>query len=84
MPRADHKEGCQCAVCKRMAAKVPVAIPQAPEVKGVAVGTLEVGSRFEYQAQTYIKYGTDKKGIVAAEGVAGVIRLNENILVLKA
>ena len=84
MGRVGHKEGCQCGICKRMAAKVKVAIPQVPEGKGVAVGTLEVGSRFEYQAQTYIKYGTDKKGIVAAEGVAGVIRLNENILVLKA
>ena len=84
MPRAGHKEGCQCAVCKVMRAKELREVPQAPIVTGVPLGILEVGSKFEYQAQTYIKYGTDKKGIVAAEGVAGVIRLNENTLVLKA
>ena len=81
MPRAGHKEGCQCAVCKVVDAKaLREEIPQAP-AELVPLKTLGVGSKFKYQAQTYIKYGTDKKGIVAAEGVAGVIRLNENTLV---
>jgi len=94
MPRADHKEGCQCAVCKRMAAKVPVAIPQAPEAKGVAVGTLFVGRQFKYQpnrsilnapVHTYIKYGTDK-GIVTVEDVASgdILKLPESTLVSRA
>jgi len=76
-----------------MDAKVEV-IPQAPEAKGVAVGTLGVGSKFKYQPNrsvlnapihTYIKYGT-VEGMVAAEEIASgdIIKLPENTLVLKA
>ena len=94
MPRANHKEGCQCAVCKRMAAKVQIAIPQAPEDKRVAVGTLIVGSKFKYQpnrsilnapVHTYIRYGTDEGMVTAEEVTSGdILKLPENTLVLKA
>ena len=98
MPRANHKDGCQCAVCKRMAAKVEPK-PVAPEDKRVAVGTLIVGSKFKYQPNrsmalnaplfTYIVHRTVKgmvtAGMVAIDGAGAgnVIELSENTLVLK-
>ncbi len=95
MGRVGHKDDCQCGICKRMRTKVEVAIPQVPEAKGVAVGTLITGSKFKYQPRrgmmvnapvhTYIRYGTDE-GMVTAEEVASgeIIHLPENTLVSRA
>ena len=80
MPRLGHKEGCQCAVCKRMVAQQPeVKTPQVPTIQGVPVGTLKAGRRFKYQPAyaiaanapyfTYIVHRT-VKGMVTAGMVA--------------
>ena len=75
MPRANHKEGCQCVVCKRMAAIAPA---------GITLGSINVGAKFKMpDGIAYIKYGT-ADGIVAAERVGtdgDIIRLPEDTIV---
>ena len=99
MPRAGHKDGCQCAVCKRMVTQQPVE-EKAPVVQGVPVGTLEPGRRFKYQPAhaiaanapfyTYIVHRTVKgmvtAGMVAVDGAGAgnFIELSENTIVLEA
>ena len=85
MARVGHKEGCQCAVCKVMAAKELREGIQTPViVKGITLGSLKIGERFMYQGYTHIRYGKDQKtGMIMTENIASreIVRLNEDIIV---
>lgn len=82
MPRAGHKEGCQCAICKRMDAQ---GTPE-PEVEqavpaGRTVGSLVAGDQFTYKGQDYTRYGETEE-MVVAEGADGeTIRIPKDALV---
>lgn len=59
MPRREHKEGCQCAICKKMRAKElrerteeiqPVEEIPAPVIpQGITLASLAIGEAFRYQ-----------------------------------
>ena len=70
MGRVGHKDDCQCAVCKRMAAQVEPEVELAPP--GVTLGSIDAGKKFMVpegeSISTYIKYGT-ADGMVTVEGV---------------
>ena len=72
MPREGHKEGCQCAICKRMAAQVaPIR----------TVGSLVAGDQFSYKGQNYTRHGETEEAVVA-EGIDGeIIRIPKDTLV---
>lgn len=59
MPRKGHKPGCQCAICKRMDAKLATPLVEArvevtPE-SALTFKQIEIGGLFWYQSQMYRK-----------------------------
>ncbi|MBU1067030.1 hypothetical protein KKE60_04555 [Patescibacteria group bacterium] len=80
MARKGHKEGCQCAVCKRMAVQIVPEIEKT-STAGRTAGSLNPGEQFAYKGQNYTRYGETEEAVVAEAADGEVIQIPKDTVV---